>query len=314
MMKRRTLLRGLGIAAASLPALPVLSQDSRITFGYTAVADFASVFVAAREGLFSRHHLDVALQPVGLNTDIPAALETGAIQIGGPTPSVYLQAVDSGLDHVVVSGGSLTDKRNTHFALVGRAGSGIRAARDCAGKTIGVPGFGAFLHVTLRAWLIQNGIDHRRVNFVEAPLPRHGDLLRSGAVDAVATGDPFMSAILDSDTGHVVSYYATFLENGKPILMHTARRAWVQSHPGQARAFRQAIEDAAAFMRQPGHEERVRKAIGSYIDLPPQTLARTQTAPPGPVVTEKQLAYWVTLMKEQDMLKTDIRVGALIVR
>jgi NitT/TauT family transport system substrate-binding protein len=313
-MKRRTILGGLGIAAAALPAIPVLGQASRITFGYTAVVDFASVFVAAREGLFSKRHLDVSLQPVSLNPDIPAALETDAIQIGGPTPSVYLQAVDSGLDHVVSSGGSLTDKRNTHFALVGRADSGIRAARDCVGKTIGVPGFGAFLHVTLRGWLRQKGIDHRRVNFVEAPLSRHGDLLRSGAVDAVATGDPFMSAILDSDIGHVVSYYATFLENGKPILLHTARRAWAQSHPAQTRAFRQAIEEAAVFMRQPGHEERVRKAIGSYIDLPRQTLARTQAAPPGPIVTEKQLAWWVKLMKEQDMLKTDIRVGSLIVR
>jgi len=313
-MKRRTILGALGIAATAPIALSAQGQSARIVFGYTAVADFASVFVASNEGLFRKRHLDVSLLPIALNSAIPAALEAGTIQIGGPTTSTYLQSVDSRLDHVVISGGSLIDKGSTHLALVGRAGSGIHTARDCVGKTIGVPGFGAFLHVTLRAWLKQNGVDYHRVNFVEAALPGHGDLLRSGAVDAVATGDPFMAAILDSDAGYVISYYTTFLESGNPILLHTARRDWVRSHPGEAKAFREAIQEAAAFMRQPGHEERVRSAIGAYIDLPPQALARTTTAPPGPTVTEKQLAYWVKLMKEQDMLKTDIRVASMIAR
>jgi len=39
-----------------------------------------------------------------------------------------------------------------------------------------------------------------------------------------------------------------------------------------------------------------------------------QVSPPGPVVTDKQLGYWTGLMKEQDMLKTNIDVAKLIAR
>ena len=51
------------------------------------------------------------------------------------------------------------------------------------GKKIGVPGLGAFLHVTFRAWLKLAGVDWKKVNFVEAPFPQHGDLLRGRGGD-----------------------------------------------------------------------------------------------------------------------------------
>jgi NitT/TauT family transport system substrate-binding protein len=43
-------------------------------------------------------------------------------------------------------------------------------------------------------------------------------------------------------------------------------------------------------------------------------LAKIQISPPGPVVSEKQLAYWVDLMKEQEMLKSEPKLAALIVK
>ena len=57
---------------------------------------------------------------------------------------------------------------------------------------------------------------------------------------------------------------------------------------------------------------KVRAAIGKYIKLPPEVLAKAQISPPGPVVTEKQLTYWVGLMKDQEMLRTEPAVSRLI--
>ncbi|MGE8201316.1 MAG: ABC transporter substrate-binding protein, partial [Variovorax sp.] len=126
MMKRRTLLSALAAASASA-ALPSRAQSNpKIVFGYTAVTDFASVFVAAEEGYFKKRNLDVELKFIPLNSTIPAALQSDSLQIGGPTPSVFLQAVDGGLDLVLVAGGGLTSKTITGFGLVARAGSGIK--------------------------------------------------------------------------------------------------------------------------------------------------------------------------------------------
>jgi NitT/TauT family transport system substrate-binding protein len=314
MINRRNLLAALaaGPAWSALPA--VAESNTRISFGYTAVVDFASVFVAAEQGYFDKRHLDVELKFIPLNSTIPAALQSDSLQIGGPTPSVFLQAIDGGLDLVLVSGGGLTSKTVTGFGLVARAGSGIRTAQDCVGKKIGVPGLGAFLHVTFRAWLKDQGVNYRKVNFVEAAFPQHGDLLRGGSIDAVVTADPFMSRITDSGAGYVASYYSTFLPEGNHTIVHAAKREWVAKNPNAAHAFREAVQEAGAFMEQPKNDAKVRASIGKYIKLPPDVLAKAQISPPGPVVNDKQLAYWVGLMRDQEMLKSAVDVAKLIVR
>ena len=144
-MKRRTALKNLAAAAGTI-TLPAWSQaTTKVVFGYTAVTDFASVFIAADEGFFAKRKLEVELKFIPLNSTIPAALQSDSLQIGGPTPSVFLQAVDGGLDLMVLAGGGVTSKTMTGFGLVARAGSGIRSPQDCAGKKVGVPGLGAFL-------------------------------------------------------------------------------------------------------------------------------------------------------------------------
>jgi NitT/TauT family transport system substrate-binding protein len=301
-MKRRTVLAA-ATACGALATLPARAQSPHFVFGYTAVTDFATAFVAAEEGFFRKRGLDVELKFIPLNSTIPAALQADSLQIGGPTPSVYLQGVDGGLDHVVLTGGGLTSKALTGFGLVARAGSGLKTAKDCIGKKIGVPGLGAFLHVTFRGWLKTQGVDYRKVNFVEASFPQHGDLLRGGTLDAVVSADPFMSRITDSGAGYVASYYSTFLPDGEPTILYTARRDWVQKNAATARAFQQAIQEAATFMSKPANDAKVRAAIGKYIKLPPEVIAKVQISPPAPVITEKQLVYWVDLMKDQEMLK-----------
>lgn len=314
-MKRRTALSALGAATLAAATLPARAQaTTKITFGFTAVTDFASVFVAKEEGYFGKRALDVEPKFIPLNSTIPAALQSDSLTIGGPTPSVFLQAVDGGLDLVLVAGGGLTAKNITGFGLVARAGSGIKTAQDCVGKKIGVPGLGAFLHVTFRAWLKDQGVDYRKVNFVEAAFPQHADLLRGGSVDAVVSADPFMSRITESGAGYVASYYSTFLPEGNQTIVHAARRDWAEKNPQAVRAFRESLVEAAAFMAQPKNDARVRAAIGKYIKLPPDVLAKVQISPPGPVVTDRQLAYWVGLMKDQDMLKGSPDVARLIAR
>ena len=157
-------------------------------------------------------------------------------------------------------------------------------------------------------------MDYRKVSFVEAAFPQHADLLRGGSVDAVVSADPFMSRITESGAGYVASYYSTFLPEGNQTIVHAAKREWVAKNPAAARAFREAVQEAGAFMQQPKNDARVRASIGKHIKLPPEVLAKVQISPPGPVVTDRQLAYWVGLMKEQEMLKTSIDVARLVAK
>ena len=107
------------------------------------LARLAAVRLESEEGYFKKRNLDVEPKFIPLNPTIPAALQSDSLQIGGPTPSVFLRAVDGGLDLVLVAGGGVTSKATTGFGLVARAGSGIRTPQDCVGRKIGVPGLGA---------------------------------------------------------------------------------------------------------------------------------------------------------------------------
>ena len=314
-MNRRSLLASIAALAAGAPTFGrAQAALPKIVFGYTAVSDFATIFVAKEEGYFTRRGLEVEPKFIPLNPTIPAAIQSDSIQMGGPTPSVYLQAVDGGLDHVVVGGGGMTAKNMTGVGLVARAGAGIKTAQDCIGKKIGVPGLGAYLHVSLRSWLKSQGVDYSKVNFVEASFPQHGDLLRGGSLDAVVTADPFMARILSSGAGYVVSYYTTFQPEGMPTILYTARRDWAVKNAAAVKAFHEAVIEAAAFVRNPKNDSKVREEIGRYIKLPPEVLQTIQISPPSPTIVDRQLTYWVDVMKDQGMLKTSPNVSQLIVR
>ena len=312
-MKRRTLLSSLAATGAAL-SLPASAQTVKVVFGYTAVTDFASVFVGQEEGFFKKRGLDVEPKFIPVNSTIPAAIQSDSLQMGGPTPSVFLQSVDAGLDHVVLAGGGVLSKSFTDIGLVARAGSGIRTAKDCEGKKVGVPGLGALLHVTFRQWLKLNGADPKKIQFIESSFPQHADLIRGGSLDAVVTGGPFMLRILDSGSGYVAAYYTTFLPEGVATIVHVAKREWVQKNPAAAKAFREGVVEAAAWMKNPANNARLREHIAKYIKLPPAAIASMQISPTGPLISEAQLRWWVDMMNDQEMLKTKLDISKLIAK
>jgi hypothetical protein len=76
-MDRRTTLAALaGIAAAPLAARA--AEPTKIVFGYTAVTDFANLFVGIEEGFFRKRGLDVEAKFIPLNSTIPAAVQAAA--------------------------------------------------------------------------------------------------------------------------------------------------------------------------------------------------------------------------------------------
>lgn len=321
-MKRRTLMQAAVAAApvttawlATGTALPARAQPRvSVAYGYSAVSDFATVFQAVEQGFFARRGLDLEPKFIPLNPTIVPGIESGSLQMGGPTPTSYLQAVDAGLAHAVIGGGGVLSKTYTELGLVARAGTGIRSARDCIGKKIGVPGLGALLHVTFRQWLKVNGVDQKQVVFIEAPFPQHADLIRGGSLDAVVSGGPFMARIVDSGAGYVASYYSTFLPEGYPTILHVARRDWAEKHPAAVQAFREGIAEAAQFMKVAANDGKVRDTLAKYLKLPPPVAAKMQISPPGPVVTVKQLQWWSDLMLEQGLIKQRPPLESLIVK
>src|SRR5450432_3762250 len=121
----------LATVAISLALTGTAFAQARIQVGCTATSDCASAMIAVDEGIFKKHGLDVEMTLIGINSNIPAAILSNSIQIGGPTSTVFLQAVDGGLDLVAVAGASIMNKNsNDTIAAFTRTGVEAKEAKD----------------------------------------------------------------------------------------------------------------------------------------------------------------------------------------
>jgi NitT/TauT family transport system substrate-binding protein len=309
---RLWLAAAMGIAAVATGG--AAQAQTKITVAYTAVSDFAPGFIAVEQGLFKKRGLDVDFKLVPLNPQIPAALQSDSMQIGGTTTPVQIQAVDGGLDLVAVAGSGVTRRNDTLFGVLARVEAPITTPQGFIGKKVGTPGLGAFLHVMFRQWLIDKGVDPKQVTFIEVGFPQHLDVLKAGSIDAVITGQPFTTRIVQAGVGVLATNFSDNLTTDLPIITYASTRAWAEKNPKAAIGFREAIAEASAMANDPKNVEIVRAAVGKYISLPPPVLQSLVFGKWQAELTEDGLRAWVKMMKGQGMIQTDIDVTKLIVK
>ena len=298
-------------AAFAIAVIPADADPIKLKIACTATSDCASAMVAKDEGIFGKHGLDVDMTLIGINTNIPPAIVSNSIQIGGPTATVFLQAVDGGLDLVAVEGASVMDPvANGAVAAVARTGVTIKDAKDFVGKKVGAPGIGAFLHVLFRKWLIDKGVDPKSVNFVELTFPTMSDALKSGAVDAVLTVEPFVSRIRAAGAGEVATRYAAELARSEPIISYVSTRAFAEKNPDAIKAFREAIEEAAPIVNS--DREKASSAISKFTKQPIDIVRLNRPNLATPQLKPSDFAWWIETMKQQDMLQSSVDLNTLV--
>jgi NitT/TauT family transport system substrate-binding protein len=308
----RNFMASVAFGAAMLLAHHAQAQ-TRIQVGCTATSDCASAMVGVDEGIFKRHGLDVEMVLIGLNSNIPAAILSNSIQIGGPTSTVFLQAVDGGLDMVAIAGASIMSKTsNDTIAAFVRTGVEAREAKDFVGKKVGAPGLGAFLHVLFCKWLVEKGVDPKGVNFVEVTFPTMNDVLKSGSVDAVLTAEPFVTRMTQAGTGHVGALYAADLSRTEPIIFYAASRDWAEKNPDVIKNFRAAIAEAAAIVNS--DRDKASAAVSKFTKQPLELVKMTAPNHSEPALKSEQLAWWIDVMKQQNLLQSKIDLDKLMLK
>jgi NitT/TauT family transport system substrate-binding protein len=164
-----------GITIAAMLAVQALTANAQILIGGTPNAEQATAFVAEQEGIFKKHGIDGQFKIIPINPTIPAALLSNSIQIGVPTPTTFLQAVDNGIDLVIIAGASVNNPKGSGIGIVARKDSGIKTAKDLVGKRFGAPGLNAVLHVMVRRWLMDQGVDPKSVPGARRPSEGRSD-------------------------------------------------------------------------------------------------------------------------------------------
>ena len=301
----------LATLAVSLALTGSAAAQAKVQIGCTATTDCASAMVAADEGIFRKHGLEAEMTPVGINSNIPAAILSNSIQIGGPTSTVFLQAVDGGLDLVAIAGASvMSPTANNSITAFVRNGITIKEPKDFVGKKVGAPGLNAFLHVLFVKWLVEKGVDPKQVNFVEVTFPTMSDIIKSGGVDAVLTAEPFLTRMLNAGLGSIGARYALELARTDPIIFYAASREWAEKNTATVKKFREAIAEAAQIVNTDRD-----KASASIAKFTKQPLELVKANPPNqsePTLKPEQLAWWIEVMSSQKMLQSKLDTAKLV--
>jgi NitT/TauT family transport system substrate-binding protein len=302
------------LALAGVAAMLTMGSaqaQTKIQIGCTATSDCASAMVAVDEGIFRKHGLDAEMTLIGINSNIPAAILSNSIQIGGPTSTVFLQAVDGGLDLAAVAGASIMNPAaNGNIAAFVRNGVTIKEPKDFVGKKVGAPGLGAFLHVLFVKWLVEKGVDPKSVNFLEVTFPTMADIIKSGGVDVVLTAEPFITRMSNAGLGTVGAHYGAELARTEPIIFYAASRDWAEKNPDAIAKFRAAIAEGAAIVNT-DHD----KAWASISKFTKQPIELVKSTPPNrsePELKAGQLAWWVDVMSAQKLLQSKLDLNKLI--
>jgi NitT/TauT family transport system substrate-binding protein len=274
---------------------------TKIRLMYTAVSGYSSAYIAKDQGFFEKRGLDVELILAPQGGAIIEGLVSGSAELGTPTPTVFLQALDSGLDTVAIAATNAFPEKSKSGVLA-KAEESIHSAQDLIGKKVGVPGINGLLDVVFRQWLANKGIDTKRVTYVEASFPQMSDMLRAGTVDAVVTVDPFYSRIIDQKTGYLVDNYTSVLPDGTIASVFAATGKWATANPDAVKAVQGALAEAAAFSKDAAHAAAVQESIARYTKLPVAVVSALPIPNLVAQIKPSDMNFWLGVMKERGML------------
>jgi len=289
------------VLAAAIGGQATAASADKIVLGFSASTAFSTAFVAANEGLFKKHGVDVEMKLVPNSSTTPAALMADSLQVATPTAPITMQAIEQGLDLVVVSGGGYYTKGMEDVAVMVQPDSPIKTAKDFEGKRVATAGLNGFLHVLFRKWMADNGGDYKKVSFTEAAFAQQIDVLKTGQVDAILAVQPFLSRGLETNVGKVVTYYIAALEGETLSGWFVATRDWTKKHPKETAAFRSAMKEATEMMQK--DPALVRKANLVYIPFPAEVQAKFADGKYLFDIPPAMIEAWNKICLDQAMLK-----------
>ena len=298
------------ILCALVPPGPA-GAGTTLRVGSIPIVGNVALYCAMDHGGLAAEGIEVQSTDFQSGTRIVEALAGGSLDIGFSATLSVLQAVQQGLDLVIVASGSFkaADNRASTSALVARKDAGITGAAQLRGKTVAVNSLRSLDYLIAAEYLSRGGLSPRDVTWQELSYSHMVPALDNTRVDAAFVAEPFLSILRNEDRVTVLSAALDIIP-GTSTASYTALRSWTQSRPAVLEAFRRGLRrgiDACA-----RDSQKIRDAVAKHTGIKPALAQEIGLPVLRPTLRAADLLPLVELARRHGLLVRDVDIERLL--
>lgn len=262
---RRTLGRTLALTAAGLTvAGPAKAQDKvKVRFGVLTTASQAAFLVGVKKGIFAKYGFDVEVLTLATGVQANQALAAGQADWAGGGVESTVVAWATGLPFKAYS---MYAKGGDSYGILVRKDANINSPKDLKGKKIAVPQ-GTAPAQGLNQVLKDAGLPANAVMRVNANYGNMGQMLVSGAVDAMAGLEPFLTLTDEKMAGQasILLRLGKYVQGGGLFLITDK---WAAANPTKVADAVAALWESQQWVRQ--HPKEAAPIEAEFLKVEPR--------------------------------------------
>jgi NitT/TauT family transport system substrate-binding protein len=279
-------------------------EKTSLRVGILTIGDLIPFWAARERGFFREEGLEVEEVEMAGGAAIQPAVVAGDLDLGWSNVVSVVLAKAEDLEFEFFGGGAfLGPGHYENQAIMVAKGSPITEPEQLEGKTIGVNTLNNINHLSIQAYLDEQGVDPTSVEFLELGTPNTIEALAGGRVDAVAANEPFVTIGLETGSAEtlVSNPFSPFGE--EPFLaafMSTPQ--WLEENPKTAAAFTRAVDKGMDWVEQ--NPEAANELLIEITGIEPAVARKMTPSLLKPQIAESDIEPWIGAAEEYGMTDT----------
>jgi NitT/TauT family transport system substrate-binding protein len=295
----------LALVAVLLSPLGARGQE-RIKVGLLPFSESLAAVIADKQGFFKEEGLEIETSKFDSGALAVPVLQSGRMDIVLSNTVATFQAIEQGLDAVVLAAIVRQTSPDTTTAIVVKKGV-IKSPKELEGKRIAVNVINSTAWLHSVAWLEKHGVDRTKVRFTEVPFPQMNDPLMNGQIDAGTQVEPFRSALMTTGNAEIIGWPYVETAPNTDITQYIALSSWVQKNRATAAKFVRAIIKGANFALS--NEAAMRDINQQFTNLNPALKDKVLLPRFGTAINLKEMTHTTEMMRKYGLLKTSVDVS-----
>jgi NitT/TauT family transport system substrate-binding protein len=289
------------------------AEPVTLKVGVIPIADVAPLYLGMKKGFFEAEKLTIEPAQAEGGAAIVPAVMSGDNQIGFSNTTSLVIAASKQLPVQIISQGVLagSGEEDAWDAVIVKKGSDIRTPKDLEGKSIAVNTLNNVGPLTINNVLEKQGVDYKKVKYVEVPFPDMNGALEAGRVDAAFVVEPFVSQGEAAGSKAILHSYEETAPN-YTVATYFANKQYIAENKGVVDRFTRAMNKSLEYAQQ--NPDEVRQVVGEYTKIPKQA-SESMTLPQWRAdLNEKTIQQTIDLAQKYGFTKESPSLDELVLQ